>query len=90
MPSQGSNDVSLHVARKERGRRLRRFLTRPAFALKLAPDNSYSAQMPEIRKVAKYTLDAALIFVPLAVVLYFLAYQDKFNTFLNWMIGHHQ
>ena len=33
--------------------------------------------MAEARKIAKYTFDALLVFVPLAVVLYFLAYPDK-------------
>ena len=32
--------------------------------------------------------ESALVFVPLAVVLYFLAYPDKFNAFLNWIFGH--
>jgi hypothetical protein len=43
--------------------------------------------MAEVRKIAKYTLDALLIAFPLSVVLYFLAYPDKFDAFLNWMVG---
>lgn len=45
-------------------------------------------RMAEARKIAKYTFDALLVFVPLAVVLYFLAYPDRFNAFLNWIFGH--
>jgi hypothetical protein len=44
--------------------------------------------MAEARKIAKYTFDALLVFVPLAIVLYFLAYPDRFNAFLNWIFGH--
>jgi hypothetical protein len=43
--------------------------------------------MTEVRKIAKYTLDVLLVAVPLMVVIYFLAYPDKFNAFLNWMVG---
>jgi hypothetical protein len=43
--------------------------------------------MAEPRKIAKYTLDVLLIAVPLVVVLYFLAYPDKFDAFLNWIVG---
>jgi hypothetical protein len=39
------------------------------------------------RKIAKYTLDVLLILVPLAAVLYFGTYPDKFDAFLNWMVG---
>jgi hypothetical protein len=35
----------------------------------------------------QYALDALLVLVPLVVVIYFLAYPDKFNAFLNWMVG---
>jgi hypothetical protein len=43
--------------------------------------------MAEVPKMAR---DALPILAPLAVVIYFLAYLDKFNAFLNWMVGHHQ
>jgi hypothetical protein len=46
--------------------------------------------MPEARKVAKYTFDVLLVFVPLAIVIYFCTYPDKFDAFLNWMVGHHR
>ena len=46
--------------------------------------------MAEIRKIARYSLETLLVLVPLAVVIYFLAYPDNFNAFLNWMVGHHQ
>jgi hypothetical protein len=39
--------------------------------------------MAVIWKIAKFILDVLLV-----VVLYFLAYPDKFNAFLNWMVGH--
>jgi hypothetical protein len=45
--------------------------------------------MPEARKIARYTLEAALIVVPLAVVLYFLAYPDRFDATLNWLVHRH-
>jgi hypothetical protein len=43
--------------------------------------------MAEVRKIAKYALDVLLVAVPLVVVIYFLTYPDKFNAFLNWMVG---
>jgi hypothetical protein len=46
--------------------------------------------MPTPRKIARYTLEAVLIFIPLAVVLYFLAYPDRFDAALNWMVHHRQ
>lgn len=49
---------------------------------------AYCDRMAEARKIAKYTFDALLVFVPLAIVLYFLAYPDRFNAFLNWIFGH--
>jgi hypothetical protein len=42
--------------------------------------------MPEVRKFARYTLDALLVLVPLAVIIYFLAYPDSFDASLNWMV----
>ena len=45
-------------------------------------------QIAEARKIAESIFDALLVFDPLAVVLYFLAYPDRFNTFLNWIFGH--
>jgi hypothetical protein len=44
--------------------------------------------MAKARKIARYTLDVLLILVPLVTVLYFGAYPDKFDAFLNWMAGH--
>jgi hypothetical protein len=43
--------------------------------------------MAEPRKIAKYTFDALLVLVPLVIVIYFLAYPDAFNAFLNWVDG---
>jgi hypothetical protein len=43
--------------------------------------------MAKVRKIAKYTLDVLLIGVPLSVVLFFLSRPDKFDAFLNWMVG---
>ncbi len=43
--------------------------------------------MAEVRKITKYTFDVLLVLVPLAVVIYFLAYPDKFNASLNWIVG---
>jgi len=65
-----------------------RCLGRPIKDLRPRPNTSYSDRMAEARKIAKYTLDVLLILVPLVVVIYFLAYPDKFNAFLNWMVGH--
>ena len=42
--------------------------------------------MPEPRKVIRYTLDAALIFAPLAGMLYFLFDPAAFNAFLAWLV----
>ena len=38
-------------------------------------------------KALKITLDVLLILVPLAGTLYFLAYPDRFDAFLNWLVG---
>jgi hypothetical protein len=43
--------------------------------------------MPRARTVARYSLEASLVLVPLAVVIYFLAYPDQFDAFLNWLVG---
>ncbi len=45
--------------------------------------------MPEVRKIARYTLEALLVLVPLAVVIYFVAYPDKFDVFLDWLVRRH-
>jgi hypothetical protein len=34
----------------------------------------------------KIALDVLLILVPLAVVSYFLAFPEKFNAFLDWLV----
>jgi hypothetical protein len=39
--------------------------------------------MPRARTVARYSLEASLVLVPLAVIIYFLAYPDQFGAFLN-------
>jgi hypothetical protein len=43
--------------------------------------------VPRARTVARYSLEASLVLVPLAVVIYFLAYPDHFDAFLNWLVG---
>jgi hypothetical protein len=48
---------------------------------------AYPAPMPEARKVVAYTRDLVLIFVPLGGLIYFLAYPDAFDAFLNWGLG---
>jgi hypothetical protein len=53
------------------------------------PSRHYWRLMPPARTVAKYTLDALLIFVPLAVVIYFLFDPDAFNAFLAWLVRRH-
>ena len=42
---------------------------------------------PEARRIVRYSLEASLVLVPLAVVIYFLAYPDQFDAFLNWLVG---
>jgi hypothetical protein len=42
--------------------------------------------MAEPRKVMRYTLDAALVFAPLAAMLYFLFDPAAFNAFLAWLV----
>jgi hypothetical protein len=44
------------------------------------------APMPAARTIVKYTIDALLIFVPLAAVMYFLFDPDAFNAFLAWLV----
>jgi hypothetical protein len=44
--------------------------------------------MPDARKVARYTLEVLLILIPLAVVLYFMAFPDQFDAFLDWLFRH--
>jgi hypothetical protein len=34
-----------------------------------------------------YARDALLILVPLGGMMYFFAFPDAFDAFLNWMIG---
>jgi hypothetical protein len=46
-------------------------------------------RIPEVRKIARYTLEALLVLVPLVVVIYFVAYPDKFDAFLDWMVRRH-
>lgn len=43
--------------------------------------------MPEPRRVVAYARDLLLIFVPLSGLIYFLAYPDAFDAFLNWGVG---
>jgi hypothetical protein len=45
--------------------------------------------MPESRKIVRYSAEAFLLLVPLAAVIYFLAFPDAFDAFLNWLAGHH-
>ena len=58
--------------------------------LSVVTDGSFVSSSSQLRPraIAKYTFDALLVFDPLAVVLYFLAYPDRFNAFLNWIFGH--
>jgi hypothetical protein len=49
-------------------------------------DCVYSGLMPEVRKIARYTLEAILVLVPLVVVIYFLAYPDRFDAVLGWLV----
>lgn len=42
--------------------------------------------MSESRHALWYALDALLILVPLAIVIYFIAFPDKFDAFLAWMV----
>jgi hypothetical protein len=44
--------------------------------------------MPDARKVARYSVDILLILVPLAVVLYFVAFPDRFDAVLDWFFRH--
>ena len=44
--------------------------------------------MPEFRKVARYSLDILLVLAPLAVVLYFMAFPDRFDAVLDWLFHH--
>jgi hypothetical protein len=45
--------------------------------------------MPEARKIARYSAEALLVLIPLAIVIYFLVFPDSFDTVLNWLTGHH-
>jgi hypothetical protein len=38
------------------------------------------------RKTIAYIRDALLVFVPLGGLIYFLAFPDAFDAFLNWMV----
>ncbi len=44
--------------------------------------------MPQARKIARYSAEALLVLIPLAAVIYFLAFPDAFDAFLNWLTGH--
>jgi hypothetical protein len=55
-------------------------------ALAASGDSPLSGRMPKARKIARYTLEALVVLVPLAIVIYFVSYPDKFDAFLNWMV----
>jgi hypothetical protein len=44
--------------------------------------------MPQARKIVRYSVEALLVLVPLVIVIYFLAYPEAFDDFLNWLTGH--
>jgi hypothetical protein len=48
--------------------------------------NGPRASMPIVPKFIRYAGEALLILVPLGVTIYFLAYPDKFDSFLDWLM----
>ena len=42
--------------------------------------------MSESRHTLWYVLDALLVLVPLAIVIYFISFPDKFDAFMAWMV----
>jgi hypothetical protein len=44
--------------------------------------------MPEFRNVVRYAVDILLVLVPLAVVLYFMAFPERFDAVLDWLFRH--
>jgi hypothetical protein len=42
--------------------------------------------MSESRHALWYVLDALLVLVPLAIIIYFISFPDKFDAFLAWMV----
>jgi hypothetical protein len=43
-------------------------------------------RMADSRHMAWYVFDALLVLVPLAIVIYFLTFPDKFDALLAWMV----
>jgi hypothetical protein len=44
--------------------------------------------MSEARTIVRYSAEALLVLIPLVIVIYFLAFPDAFDAFLNWIAGH--
>jgi len=44
------------------------------------------ARMLRARRIVRYALEALVVLVPLAVLIYFLVYPDKFDASFNWLI----
>jgi hypothetical protein len=42
--------------------------------------------MSESRHMLWYAFDAVIVLVPLAIIIYFIAFPDKFDAFLAWMV----
>jgi hypothetical protein len=42
--------------------------------------------MAESRKMIWYALDVLIVLVPLAIVIYFISFPDKFDAFLAWLV----
>ena len=55
-------------------------------ALAASGDSPLSGRMVKARKIARYTLEALVVLLPLAIVIYFVSYPDKFDAFLDWMV----
>jgi hypothetical protein len=45
----------------------------------------YEHEIPSIRPIVKYGLDASLILIPLIGMTYFLFYPEAFNVLTAWL-----
>jgi hypothetical protein len=59
-------------------------------AVAASRNQGINGAMPHPRKVVRYTLEALLILIPLAALLYFMALPDQFDVFLDWLFRIHR
>jgi hypothetical protein len=64
--------------------------TSAAKALPARPIGHSRYSMADTRKIVRYTIEALLILVPLAIVIYFVTNPAAFDAALDWLVGRHK